>query len=55
MTAEMLVHDVDDERTIEEEESGDIGECFSNELDELAEVCILFRSPLSCKSQSLLK
>ncbi|XP_071799309.1 mesoderm induction early response protein 1-like isoform X3 [Asterias amurensis] len=37
MTAEMLVHDVDDERTIEEEESGDIGECFSNELDELAE------------------
>ncbi|XP_038048508.1 mesoderm induction early response protein 1-like [Patiria miniata] len=37
VTAEMLVHDIDDEQTIDEEEGNEIGECFSNELDDLAE------------------
>ncbi|XP_072172818.1 mesoderm induction early response protein 1-like isoform X2 [Diadema setosum] len=40
VTAEMMVHDYDDERTLEEEEQNESGESFSNnELDELAQ-CI---------------
>ena len=39
----MMVHDYDDERTLEEEEQNESGESFSNnELDELAQVgCVL--------------
>ena len=33
-----MIHDYDDERTIEEEEEGNSGDSFTNELDDLAQV-----------------
>ena len=42
VSAEMMVHDYDDEQTLEEEEQNESGESFSNnELDELAQVSSL--------------
>ena len=37
-TAEMLVHDYDDERTLEEEEMMDEGKNFSSEIEDLEKV-----------------
>lgn len=37
-TAEMLVHDYDDERTLEEEEMMDGGKNFSSEIEDLEKV-----------------
>jgi hypothetical protein len=37
-TAEMLVHDYDDERTLEEEELMDDGKNFSSEIEDLEKV-----------------
>ena len=39
-TADMLIHDYDDEQTLEEEENMSGGSC-SNELDDLQKVCFL--------------
>ena len=35
-----MVHEYDDERTIEEEEDIHSGESFANELDDLTQVCV---------------
>lgn len=40
-TAEMLVHEYDDERTLEEEESLDGGRNFSSEIADLEKVSVL--------------
>lgn len=37
-TAEMLVHDYDDERTLEEEEMMEEGKNFSSEIEDLEKV-----------------
>lgn len=37
-TAEMLVHDYDDERTLEEEEMMDEGKNFNSEIEDLEKV-----------------
>lgn len=41
-TAEMLVHDYDDERTLEEEEMMDEGKNFSSEIEDLEKVRLFF-------------
>lgn len=41
-TAEMLVHDYDDERTLEEEEMMDEGKNFSSEIEDLEKVMVYF-------------
>ena len=38
MNADMMVHDIDDERTIEEEEMMESSEEFSNEVNHLQKV-----------------
>lgn len=38
MTADMMIHDADDERTIEEEEMLESSEDFSNEVNSLQKV-----------------
>lgn len=40
-TAEMLVHDYDDERTLEEEEMMEEGQNFSSEIEDLEKVMAL--------------
>ncbi len=40
LNADMMVHDIDDERTIEEEEMMESGEEFSNEVNNLQKVCL---------------
>lgn len=45
-SAEMLVHDFDDERTLDEEELMETTEdTHANEIEDLARVCIHFQHP----------
>lgn len=50
-SADMLVHDFDDERTLEEEEMLGADETNANEIDDLARVSFSLRShfPYSCE------
>lgn len=51
-TAEMLVHDYDDERTLEEEEMMDEGKNFSSEIEDLEKVMDLL---YHYRTQTLIK